>query len=260
MPAISLDDWDTTKSGNSPKKKKSGATVKAKSTAKKAKTVSTAKIKKKKKSAKKEDKIEDLKVALDPVTLYDEAAAAGKKAADKKAKKEPKEKKKKKQVPATLDTAALENEAQQYIEAIPDIVRQENEQIDEYIRMFEQLKLIVRKAENQYLASGQGRDLYPLMQVYNQMRELIADLRALRDVGQLGEVISTEVVTPFAQLGGNGLVKMAQEINAWIKSNCDDLSMIENSKTAIEAILRRTAKDFQISYEAALNKTIEVFG
>lgn len=258
MPAISLDDWDSSGSGKSPKKKKSGATVKAKSTAKKAKTVSAVKVKKKKKT-KKEDKIEDLKVALDPVTLYDEAAAAGKKATDKK-KKDPKEKKSKKKVPATLDTAALENEAQQYIEAIPDIVRQENEQIDEYIRMFEQLKLIVRKAENQYLKSGQGRDLYPLMQVYNQMRELIADLRALRDVGQLGEVISTEVVTPFAQLGGNGLVKMAQEINAWIKSNCDDLSMIENSKTAIEAILRRTAKDFQISYEAALNKTIEVFG
>lgn len=254
MPAISLDDWDTSKSGNTVKKKKSGATVKAKSTAKKAKTVSAVKIKKKKK---KSDKIEDLKVALDPDVLYEEAAKAGKKVTDKK-KKETKEKKKK--VPAVLDTASMENEAQQYIEAIPDIVRQENEQIDEYIRMFEQLKLIVRKAENQYLQSGQGRDLYPLMQVYNQMRELIADLRALRDVGQLGEVISTEVVTPFAQLGGNGLVKMAQEINAWIKSNCDDLSMIENSKTAIEAILRRAAKDFQISYEAALNKTIEVFG
>lgn len=254
MPAISLDDWDTSKSGNTVKKKKSGATVKAKSTAKKAKTVSAVKIKKKKK---KSDKIEDLKVALDPDALYEEAAKAGKKVSDKK-KKETKEKKKK--VPAVLDTALMENEAQQYIEAIPDIVRQENEQIDEYIRMFEQLKLIVRKAEKQYLQSGQGRDLYPLMQVYNQMRELIADLRALRDVGQLGEVISTEVVTPFAQLGGNGLVKMAQEINAWIKSNCDDLSMIENSKTAIEAILRRTAKDFQISYEAALNKTIEVFG
>ena len=254
MPAISLDDWDTSKSGNTVKKKKSGATVKAKSTAKKAKTVSAVKIKKKKK---KSDKIEDLKVALDPDALYEEAAKAGKKVTDKK-KKETKEKKKK--VPAVLDTALMENEAQQYIEAIPDIVRQENEQIDEYIRMFEQLKLIVRKAEKQYLESGQGRDLYPLMQVYNQMRELIADLRALRDVGQLGEVISMEVVTPFAQLGGNGLVKMAQEINAWIKSNCDDLSMIENSKTAIEAILRRTAKDFQISYEAALNKTIEVFG
>jgi hypothetical protein len=254
MPAISLDDWDTSKSGNTVKKKKSGATVKAKSTAKKAKTVSAVKIKKKKK---KSDKIEDLKVALDPDALYEEAAKAGKKVTDKK-KKETKEKKKK--VPAVLDTASMENEAQQYIEAIPDIVRQENEQIDEYIRMFEQLKLIVRKAEKQYLESGQGRDLYPLMQVYNQMRELIADLRALRDVGQLGEVISTEVVTPFAQLGGNGLVKMAQEINAWIKSNCDDLSMIENSKTAIEAILRRAAKDFQISYEAALNKTIEVFG
>lgn len=257
MPAISLDDWDTSGSGKSPKKKKSGATVKAKSTAKKAKTVSAVKVKKKKKT-KKEDKIEDLKVALDPVTLYDEAAAAGKKVADKK-KKDSKEKKKKK-VPALLDTSDMEHRAQEYIEAIPDIVRQENEQIDEYIRMFEKMKLIVRKAENQYLQHGQGRDLYPLMQVYNQMRELIADLRALRDVGQLGEVISTEVVTPFAQLGGNGLVKMAQEINAWIKSNCDDLSMIENSKTAIEAILRRTAKDFQISYEAALNKTIEVFG
>lgn len=256
MAAISLDDMFQERSGKAKKKTgvKSGTKVKAKSTAKKAKTVSSVKIKKKKKSGKSE-KLEDLKVALDPDTLYAEAAEAGKKAAKKKEKE-----KKKKQVPATLDTVAMEVEAQQYIEAIPDIVRQENEQVDEYIRMFEQLKLIVRKAENRYLESGQGRDLYPLMQVYNQMRELIADLRALRDVGQLGEVISSEVVSPFAQMGANILVKMQQEIDAWIKSNCDDLDFIQNSKAATDSILRRSAKDFQISYEAALGKTIEVFG
>ncbi|AXG66571.1 hypothetical protein JA13_168 [Dickeya phage vB_DsoM_JA13] len=252
MPAISLDDFGAE---HTAKKKKSGIKIKAKSTAKKAKVVSAVKTKKKKKTGKSE-RLEDLKVALDPEVLYSEAAAAGKKANEKKAKKE----KKKKKLPALLNTAEMEDQAQVLIEAIPDIVRQENEQIDEYIRMFDQLKVIVRKAEDRYLDTGQGRDLYPLMQVYNQMRELIADLRALRDVGQLGEVISSEVVTPFAQLGGNSMVKMAQEINAWIKSNCDDLSLIENSKEAIDGILRRAAKDFQISYEAALNKTVEVFG
>lgn len=252
MPAISLDDYGSDAAERKKTaKKKSGTKIKVKSTAKKAKTVSSVKIKKGKK--KKREK-EDLNVALDPDTLYAEAAKAGKKA------KEKSDKPKKKKVPALLSTEAMEVEAQQFIEAIPDIVRQENEQIDEYIRMFEQLKLIVRKAENQYLESGQGRDLYPLMQVYNQMRELIADLRALRDVGQLGEVISSEVVSPFAQMGGNIMIKMQQEIDAWIKSNSDDTDFIANSKAATDAILRRSAKEFQISYEAALNKTIEVFG
>lgn len=252
MPAISLDDYGSDAAERKkPAKKKSGTKIKVKSTAKKAKTVSSVKIKKGKKKREKED----LNVALDPDTLYAEAAKAG-----KKAKKEKSDKPKKKNVPALLSTEAMELEAQEFIEAIPDIVRQENEQIDEYIRMFEQLKKIVRKAENQYLDSGQGRDLYPLMQVYNQMRELIADLRALRDVGQLGEVISSEVVSPFAQMGGNIMIKMQQEIDAWIKSNSDDTDFIANSKAATDAILRRSAKEFQISYEAALNKTIEVFG
>ena len=253
MPAISLDDYG--KDSALPKKKSgtsSGKKVKAKTTAKKAKVVSSVKSKKKKKTS----KFDPESLKLDPEKLYTEAAEEGKKAVAKKARAE----KKKKKLPAVISTVEMEMEAQQYIEAIPDIIRQENEQIDEYIRMFEQMKLIVRKAETTYLEKGQGRDLYPLMQVYNQMRELIADLRALRDVGQLGEVISSEVVSPFAQLGGNTMVKMTQEINAWIKSNCDDLSLIENSKEAIDGILRRAAKDFQISYEAALAKTVEVFG
>lgn len=252
MAAIELSDMGV----SAQKKKKSGTKIKIKSTAKKAKVVSSTNIRKKKK---KSEDFRNVSVALDPDTLYEDAAKAGKKAADKKEKAAKKAKKEKKSL-GVMSTAVMEHEAQQYIEAIPDIVRQENEQIEEYIRMFEQMKLIVRKAESKYLENGNGRDLYPLMQVYNQMRELIADLRALRDVGQLGEVISSEVVSPFAQLGGNTMVKMAQEINAWIKSNCDDLKLIENSKEAIDGILRRAAKDFQISYEAALAKTVEVFG
>ena len=271
MAAISLDDIGSF--AQPAAKKKSKAKVKAKTTVKKAKTVSKGvKVKKKKKSDPSNDMLPQNTDAGD---FYADIAATQKAikslpAPDaepvKKPKKKKKEnavdtiKKKKKKDKKSLsnDIVALEG---QFIEAmadVPDVIKQENEQIAEYMTMFKQCQDMARLCEKNYKEKLQSRDIYALMQLYNQMREIIADLRALRDVGQLGEILNEEVLGPFAESSGTILVSVFHQVNAWNKKNLP-IELVNAAQNAVQAIIRRAAKDVEQSYQAGLTKTVQIF-
>lgn len=271
MAAISLDDIGSF--AQPVEKKKSKAKVKAKTTVKKAKTVSKGvKVKKKKKSDPSKDLLPQNTDAGD---FYSDIAATQRAikalpAPDaepvKKPKKKKKEnavdtiKKKKKKDKKSLsnDIVALEG---QFIEAmadVPDVIKQENEQIAEYMTMFKQCQNMARLCEKNYKEKLQSRDIYALMQLYNQMREIIADLRALRDVGQLGEILNEEVLGPFAESSGTILVSVFHQVNAWNKKNLP-IELVNAAQNAVENIVRRAAKDIEQSYQAGLTKTVQIF-
>lgn len=269
MAAISLDDIG---SHAQPTKKKGKAKVKAKTTAKKAKTVSTGiKVKKKKKSDPSKD---ILPSRIDADAMYSDIAAAQKAAtkALKESEEKPKKKKKKKENPVEVikkakkkktkslstDLAVLEGEIMDVIADIPDAIKQENDQIQEYMTMFKQCQSMARICEAAYRDKKQSRDIYALMKLYDQMREIIADLRALRDVGQLGEILNSEVLGPFAESAGTILVSVFHAVNAWNKKNLP-VESIHGAQTAVQQIIRRHAKDIEQSYQAALDKTVQIF-
>lgn len=268
MAAIELSDIGFSGKKKKGIKVKKKSSIKPKTTVKKAKVVSSAKIRVKKK---KTESFKDVPIALDPTVLYAEAAEEGKRITDKREKaakkakakeklEEQKPKKKKKNLPAVMDTGEMQTQVSEILDALPDVVKQENQQLDEYIHMFNTLQTVARIAEEKYVETQQSRDIYPLMQVYNQMRELIADLRALRDVGQLGEVMNSEVLSPFANMSASIMIKLVQDAKAWSKSHSSDLSFIQNFSDAVDNLLRKSAKDMEQSYHASLQKTVEVFG
>lgn len=267
--SLSLDDLDAIGSmAQKSKKKKSG--IKAKSTAKRAKSakvVSSVKVKKKKKTG------DLLNSEPSLVDLLPEAAPAKKSKAAKPEKVDkPKKKKKinaaqheigkkvkkKAGVPTGTELVMMEAQVGELMADIPDVIKQENEQIGEYLIMFDKLRDMARECENKYLDKKESRDIYALMQIYNQMREVIADLRALRDVGQLGEILNTEVLGPLVESSANSIVKIRQELLAWSNGhlNPDDLA---NFTAAVDKIVRRNAKDIQTAYEGSLNKTVQIF-
>ncbi|QZE56379.1 hypothetical protein pEaSNUABM40_00185 [Erwinia phage pEa_SNUABM_40] len=269
MAAISLDDIGSF--AQAPAKKKSKAKVKAKTTVKKAKTVSKGvKVKKKKKS----DSVNDeLPKHIDPESFYSDIAASQKamqslnepkpEKVKKKKKKENavdtlKKKKKKDKKSLSTDVAVLEGQFIEAMDEIPDVIKQENAQIQEYMTMFTQCQDMARICEKQYKAGKQSRDIYALMQLYNQMREIIADLRALRDVGQLGEILNVEVLAPFAESAGTILVDVFHKLNAWNKKNLP-IEMIAGAQNQVTQIVRNAAKDIEQSYQASLSKTVQIF-
>ncbi|QYW04511.1 hypothetical protein pEaSNUABM14_00186 [Erwinia phage pEa_SNUABM_14] len=269
MPAISLDDIGS-HAQPLPVKKKKKATVKAKTSVKKAKTVSKGvKVKKKKKSDSSKD---IMPTRIDADEMYADIAATQKALAvreEKKAKKKKKktnavetikEAKKKKKVKSMggTDLVALEGELMEVLSEVPDVIKQENEQIAEYMTMFGQCQSMARICEENYRDKKQSRDIYALMQLYNQMREIIADLRALRDVSQLAEILNAEVMGPFAESAGTILVGVNHLIKAWNKKNLA-IEEIAKADAAVTQIIRNAAKDIEMAYQAGLNKTVEIF-
>lgn len=266
MAAISLDDIGS----YAQPAKKGKAKVKAKTTAVRAKTVSKGvKVKKKKKKS----EAELLPQHIDPDTFYSDIASTQKamKSLEHKPKKKKKKKsdnpvdvlkktkgKKSKSKSLSTDIVALEGELMQVMSEVPDVIKQENEQIAEYMTMFTQCQNMARICEEAYRDKKQSRDIYALMQLYNQMREIIADLRALRDVGQLGDILNEEVLGPFAESAGTILVGVFHQINAWNKKNLP-VELISGAHGAMENIIRKAAKDVEQSYQAGLDKTVQIF-
>jgi hypothetical protein len=150
-----------------------------------------------KKPAKKSDKPKGKSIAEKTTTLPAERPLKD----DKKPEwLEARKKKKEKALSTTKDDIeSLDAQFVEVLSSLPESMQQENEQIAEYQRMFGKLKRLARMTERQILGNKSTRSIYPLMQVYREMREVIADMRALKDVGQLGSVLNEEVLTPFAQ-------------------------------------------------------------
>lgn len=275
--SISLDDLDAigrTASKSSTKKKKK--TIKAKSTAKPAKSVSTPTKAKKVKiitsskvKKKKTEKFDPDAIALDAASMYADIAAAKEQTMVKTKKKKKdvveetiKKKKKKKTglaLPSANEGRDLDAQMQDVLAAIPDAVKQENDQLTEYQVMFTKLRRMARICERLYFAKKQSRDVYALMKIYDQMREIIADMRALRDVGQLGDTLNAEVLGPLAQANATSLIGFHQAVNAWAKANMPEHT-IANFREASDIIVRKCAKDMEQNYHNSLTKTVEVFG
>lgn len=244
MATISLDDLD-----DKPKKKKKKIKVTAKSDAKPAKKVKTSTAKKAKtvsvgkKSKKNKSQPLDLDMNLD--TVFDDLPAP-----------------KKKNLPAAPEEMKqadiLEGQLMSVVAAVPATVQRDNEQFVEYLQMFKQCQNIARAIEERFEDRKSPRDVYPLMKIYEQMREIIADLRAIKDVTELGEVINEEVIGPMVENVATILIGFHQSILAWNNSNLD-ANQIASAKHTFDQLLGKSAKEVEQAYHSSLDKMMQIF-
>lgn len=96
------------------------------------------------------------------------------------------------------------------------------EQIDQYIRMFSKLRRIAKIAEKQYFTKKQSKDIYALMKVYDQLREVIADMRALQDVSEYVESINFEVLQPYVQQTAQSLIDLIRSITQFAEGRLNE--------------------------------------
>lgn len=123
-----------------------------------------------------------------------------------------KKKKKAETLPTKVTRDNIDVQGQQLIQAgraqierLQDSAFDKNrEHIDEYTAMFDSLVYISREAMRKYRDSHSSKDIYPLLKTYESLREVIADLKALQDVGEYIEQIDINVLRPlsmtFAQI------------------------------------------------------------
>lgn len=173
----------------------------------------------------------------------------------------PKKKKKKKRIPTEgelMERANSKGEAVDLYSAEIEQIQEErpavkeNAQFQEYVTMFNKLKRIARIKEEQCLDGASSKDIYALMQIYNQMRDIIADLRALKDITMAAADIEEEVIGPFAQQAAAALMKFFQSTKNQAQKDLSDDKLVSFLNQ-----LKKYAKESGLDLQDALDNANE---
>lgn len=105
-------------------------------------------------------------------------------------------------------------QGQALIERMEDSVFDQNrEQFEQYRAMFDNLVGIANTCLERYETSSSTREIYALMKVYDQLREVIADMKALQDVSDYLSNIDENVIRPFATAAADQLMELIRSLN-----------------------------------------------
>ncbi len=150
----------------------------------------------------------------------------------------------------------MEGQLEVLIHNNPNI--KEHDQFQEYVYIFESLQDIARIKEEQCRNNkAQSKDVYALMQVYNQMRDVIADIRALRDISQVADEICVDVLEPYAQSSAGTLMDFYQNIEQYARRNLDDHQITPFVKQ-LKMYAKAGGAALQSAYEISNSKTLQV--
>lgn len=151
---------------------------------------------------------------------------------------------------------ALEGALESMIQENPQI--KEHDQFQEYVDIFTSLQDIARIKEEQCRNNNaQSKDVYALMQVYNQMRDVIADIRALKDITQVADQINVDVLEPFAQSTASILMDLYQSVEQLARKTLQQ-DEIMPFVTQLKAYTKGAGVSLQEAYQNSNSKTIEV--
>jgi hypothetical protein len=146
----------------------------------------------------------------------------------------------------------LSNSFDSVLERIPSSMNQEMEQVREYRQMFETLSRMARIAEQKYLKDKQSRDMYAALKAYAEMREIIADMRALADFTEHANRINETVVTPLVQSSAAALVEYNKAVLGVIQKEIDSTQF-----PLIKKLVDSYARDAGTKLQSAQNTARE---
>lgn len=171
--------------------------------------------------------------------------------------------KSKKELEATvnnLKSTVSKNKSKLNKEEIINIVTsngKEREYYEEYIHMFTKLKAGIRKLEKIQSMSPSTRNVYALIAMYSQQREIIADIRALSDFTENVNAILNNVVQPLFSSITQSNLDIFYHIRKMLIENCKD-EQTQSSIRQLETLMRDQAKFLQEKYESTSENITKV--
>lgn len=166
-------------------------------------------------------------------------------------------KKKKKLSPEALKKKAsnmkqsLETEMKEIAEVADNY--SDNTWLDTYKLMFRKLRKIMRKVEKRIIGSEKATDIYALMALYNQMREVIADMRSMIDLSQNTERITEQVLYPFTRDISNSYVDSIYRLMKVLRLHVDGEKYAE-IKSEFDRVMREHGKYIQSSFDKSCQR------
>lgn len=134
---------------------------------------------------------------------------------------------------------------------------EDRDQIEAYNIMFRKLQMISRKFEEKSI-SGSSKDVYALMKVYDQMREVIADMKALRDISTLADSIQSQSLLPFCR----NVVQEMSSLRAMVLKTSKvylqpkDIAKFED---AVNQQFQINGANLQEAYELARQSIVDIY-
>lgn len=130
--------------------------------------------------------------------------------------------------------------------------------LNEYSHIFESLSELTRIAEDKYRDTGSSRDVYPLMAMYSQMRECIADMRSIQDLNEMSERLISSILDPLHKAIGQILIEQFFKLEKAIKSNTDPKEA-ELIIADLKAITSESAHKVQEQYSSSKTMVYRYF-
>ena len=150
---------------------------------------------------------------------------------------------------------AFEDSIERLVNERPQI--REDEQFQVYYTMFKSVKKLSRKASKTAMASPTGRNIYPLIQLYNQLRDLVADIRALKNITELTYQIDEDVLVPYTQQTAAIFMEYFQSVRDLMNKDVPQ-EKIERNTVELKKITKQSGVALQSAYATALQKTNHV--
>ena len=122
-----------------------------------------------------------------------------------------------------------------------------------YHVMFRKLRRLMRVTEKRTLKSDKAADVYALMALYNQMREVIADLRSMIDLSQNTQRIIDQVLYPLTRDISNSYVDSIFKTMKVLRANVEGEKYGE-LKSELDRVLNEHGKYIQAAYEKSSQK------
>lgn len=139
----------------------------------------------------------------------------------------------------------------QLIQASPDTSDEFDRQ---YRDMFEKLQHIIGKFEDNMMENPTGRDVYALSTLYSQMREVIADIRASKDVTQQIVELESRAYSGFLRSIGQSYVDIYFKLQKDIRMFVKDIDAQEQLLTSLKGVCKDQADNAQASYGQMLDQ------
>lgn len=164
-------------------------------------------------------------------------------------------------LPAIVGNKKTAKKRSQMIEAIEEYVTLPppvDEYDREYRRMFENSVGLAQRLEEQMEERIYNRDVYALNTIYSQIREIIADLRATRDISAQIAELETIVLAPYHKVVGQTLSEVLFHVEGAVAKFVKDGDIRAEIVKKLKNTVYEAAMTLQDEYGKAVDRAGKV--
>lgn len=125
-------------------------------------------------------------------------------------------------------------------------------------RIFEQLVKTAGRLEEQMEDRIYNKDVYALNVIYSQIREIIADLRAAKDISQQIDELKSIVLMPYHKVCGQSLSEVYFHVEGAVSKFVKDPDQAAEVKKKLKNTIAECAQQIQQEFELALDRIAKV--